>query len=94
MAAGRPVVNTRLPTAVPFVVRHEMEGLTVAPSDADGMRGALRRILDDEALAARLGSAGRSRARSEYSRELFRDRNFAIYREAVEHRRSQLAKRA
>jgi glycosyltransferase involved in cell wall biosynthesis len=94
MAAGRPVVNTSLPTAVPFIVRHEREGLTVAPGDADAMRSALRRLLDDEALAARLGSAGQLRANSEYNQELFRTRNFAIYKEALEHRRSLLANRA
>jgi glycosyltransferase involved in cell wall biosynthesis len=71
MAAARPVVNTGLPTAVPFIARHEKEGLTVAPGDADGMRSALRRILDDEAFAARLGSAGQSRDIYEYSQELY-----------------------
>jgi rhamnosyl/mannosyltransferase len=91
MAAGRPVVNTELPTAVPHVMRHLMEGLTVAPGDADGMRDALRRLLNDGDLALRLGSAGRLRAQSEYSQELFRSRNFAIYAEALQHRRSLLA---
>jgi glycosyltransferase involved in cell wall biosynthesis len=94
MAAGRPVVNTNLPTAVPFIVRHELEGLTVASGDAEAMRTALSRILDDEALAARLGSAGRSRALSEYSLEAFRNSNFTIYKAALEHRRSVIAKRS
>jgi glycosyltransferase involved in cell wall biosynthesis len=94
MAAGCPVVNTKLPTAVPFIARNEMEGLTAAPGDAEGLQGAIRRILDDQAFAARLGSAGRSRVRSEYNQELFRTRNFAIYKEALEHRRSRLAGRA
>jgi glycosyltransferase involved in cell wall biosynthesis len=93
MAAGRPVVNTKLPTAVPYVMRHEMEGLTVAPGDADAMRNALRRLLNDKDLAMRLGSAGRLRARSEFSQRLFRTRNFAIYQEALQHRRSLLTSR-
>ena len=93
MAAGRPVVNTNLPTAVPLIARHGIEGLTVAPGDADAMRSALRRLLDDNALAVRLGSAGRLRADSEFSQELFRSRNYAIYKAALEHRRSLLAGR-
>jgi glycosyltransferase involved in cell wall biosynthesis len=88
MAAGRPVVNTDLPTAVPHVARHEIEGLTAARGDAEAMRGALRRVLDDESLAERLGSAGRLRAETEYSQEQFRSANFAIYRSAIEDRRS------
>jgi glycosyltransferase involved in cell wall biosynthesis len=94
MAAGRPVVNTELPTAVPFVARHEIEALTVAPGDPDALRGALSRLMNDEALAKRLGSAGRLRASFEYSQELFRHRNFAIYEAALQHRRSVLANRA
>jgi glycosyltransferase involved in cell wall biosynthesis len=93
MAAGKPVVNTSLPTAVPFIARHELEGLTIAPGDADGLRSALRRLLDDETLAARLGSAGQTRAMAEYSRELFCARNFTIYREALEQRRSLFKER-
>lgn len=86
MAAGCPVVNTDLPTAVPFIARHELEGLTVAQGDADQLRAAMGRLLDDEGLAEALGRAARVRARQEFGINTFRERNFTVYREAIAYR--------
>ncbi|HWW47023.1 MAG TPA: glycosyltransferase [Xanthobacteraceae bacterium] len=83
MAAGLPIVNTALPTAVPVIARHEREALTVAPGDALQLSAALTRLLDDEALAARLGAAGQERAIDEYSEARFLCRMKAVYDDAV-----------
>jgi glycosyltransferase involved in cell wall biosynthesis len=58
MAAGRPVVATRV-GGMPELVRHGETGLLVERGDADGLARALAAILSDRALAARLGAAGR-----------------------------------
>ena len=83
MASGKAIVNTNLPTAVPRVARNGREALTVAVSDVLELRQALDRLLRDEALAARLGLAGRERAFREYSETLFRQRNFKLYNDVV-----------
>lgn len=83
MASGKAIVNTNLPTAVPRVARDGREALTVAVSDVLELRQALDRLLRDEALAARLGQAGRERAFREYSEKLFRQRNFELYNDVV-----------
>ena len=57
MAAGLPVVNTALATAVPHVARHGVEGLTVPPGDADALASALTRLLNDKELAEKFGRA-------------------------------------
>ncbi len=88
MAAGCPVVNTSLPTAVPHIARHGQEGLTVPPNDAAALADALRRLLDDPELALRFGAAGRVRAREEYDQSLFLDRMQAVYKEAAGRRHS------
>lgn len=88
MSAGRPIVNTNLPTAVPNVARHEKEGLTVPPSQPNAFAGALRRLLDEPDFAQQLGDAGRARARSEYSQSAFLSRIEAVYKETLRLRRS------
>jgi glycosyltransferase involved in cell wall biosynthesis len=56
MAAGRPLVASDLPSSREFL-RHEETALLAAPGDADSLAAAIRRILDDAALAERLARA-------------------------------------
>jgi glycosyltransferase involved in cell wall biosynthesis len=57
---GRPVVATTSVGAVAGgLVRDQETGLVVAPGDAGALAGALDRLLEDPALADRLGEAGR-----------------------------------
>jgi len=88
MSAGTPVVNTDLATAVPNVARDGKEGLTVPPSHPAAFAGALRRLLDQPTLAARLGEAGKERVRTEFSQSLFLSRMQEVYKEALQRRRS------
>lgn len=66
MAAGRPVVATRV-GGVPELVRDGVTGLLVAPGDVEGFAAAVRRLLAEPDLAARLGEAGRELASGEHS---------------------------
>lgn len=79
MAAGRPVVNTDLPTAVPWVARHGREALTVCPGQPESLAAAIGSLLDDPALARRLGEAGQERARRQFPLAAFRDRVQRLY---------------
>ena len=67
MACGKPVVSTTVPSGVPWVNRDGETGLTVPPGDADALARALRTLLADDGLRARMGAAGRSRVASEFS---------------------------
>jgi colanic acid/amylovoran biosynthesis glycosyltransferase len=68
MAAGLPVVATAI-TGVPEAVRHEQEGLLVAPARPDELAAALVRLAGDPGLRERLGAAGSARAAGELSQE-------------------------
>lgn len=60
-ACGRPVVATT-GGALPEVVGPDGQtALLVPPGDAAALAGAIERLLDDPALAARIGAAGRAR---------------------------------
>jgi glycosyltransferase involved in cell wall biosynthesis len=83
MAAGLPIVNTNLPTGVPHVARHGVEALTVPPSDPAALAAAIAQLLDDRALAQRLGAAGRRRATTEYDLQSFVKRIEDVYDQAV-----------
>ena len=61
LASGLCVVSTRV-GGVPWLVRDGVEALLVDPADPVAMADAIRRILRDPDLAARLSEAGRRRA--------------------------------
>jgi glycosyltransferase involved in cell wall biosynthesis len=91
MASGLPIVNTNLTTTVPLVARHDLEALTIPPNDPQALSHALNRILDEPALAERLGAAGRERALNEFDQLVFRARMAKVYEAAVRTRRNRAA---
>lgn len=82
MAAGRPVVATRV-GGIPEVVVDGETGLLVPPEDPGALAAALRRLLADPALARRLGDAGRRRAREHFSARRMAQQTAAMYGELV-----------
>jgi rhamnosyl/mannosyltransferase len=69
MAAGLPVVSTRLPTGVPWVNQHGVTGLVVAPHDAAALGQVLNRLSGSETLRRSLGEGASRRADCLFSRE-------------------------
>jgi glycosyltransferase involved in cell wall biosynthesis len=79
LAAGIPIINTSLPSGVPFVSRDGETGFTVPPEDPLALAAAAGRLLDDPSLRARFGAAGRARAGREFSKEALTQRLLAVY---------------
>jgi rhamnosyl/mannosyltransferase len=86
-ACGTPVVSTDLPTGVPFVNEDGVTGLIVPPGDAGALGGALRRLIDDPELRAKLGAQARDRARRMFTLEAMTSGVMGVYREALEMRK-------
>ena len=82
MAHGRPVVAAAVGGLLDLVVDEET-GLLVPPGDVGALRKALRRLLADEELRARLGANARRRAQETLSWERVTDRTLAAYEEAL-----------
>ena len=61
-AAGLPVIGCRA-GAVPALVEDGHDGLLVPPGDVGSLARAVRRLLDDAGLRARLAAAGEEKAR-------------------------------
>jgi L-malate glycosyltransferase len=66
MAAGLPVVAGAVGGLLDLV-EHGRTGLLVPPEDAGALAAAVRDVLSDGALAARLADAARAEARARYS---------------------------
>jgi phosphatidylinositol alpha-mannosyltransferase len=62
MAAGLPVVASDIP-GYREVVRHDVEGILVPPSDPGSLAEATSRLLEEPEVAGKMGKAGRARAR-------------------------------
>jgi glycosyltransferase involved in cell wall biosynthesis len=62
MAMSRPIVTTDIPgSGVPWVNQHGATGLNVPVNDPPALAAALCSILENPALAAKFGQAGRER---------------------------------
>lgn len=80
MAHGLPVVNTDLPTGVPFVSLHGETGLTVPPGDAKALAAALVKLLEDECLRKEFSSNARRRAQRFSLQQMRDDYNNLLYK--------------
>ena len=83
MAAGRPIINTSLDTAVPHVARDGIEAITVPPGDHLRLAEAIDTLIRDPERRRRMGHAARHRATTQYSTEAFKEGIEVIYRHAV-----------
>jgi glycosyltransferase involved in cell wall biosynthesis len=78
MSAGLPVIASPV-GGVQEVVVDGVSGFLVAPGDTHTLERLLRKVLEDRALAARIGAAGRQSARLRYSPERAVPRLEALY---------------
>jgi glycosyltransferase involved in cell wall biosynthesis len=85
MAAGKPVVATRV-SAVPEVVVHGETGILAPPDDPSALAEALLDLVGDPAQRRRLGAAGYQRVRERFTADRMVEETLQVYREALAER--------
>jgi glycosyltransferase involved in cell wall biosynthesis len=65
MACGTPVLSTGI-SGIPELISPGVDGLLVAPDEPEALAAELRRLHEDPALGARLGSAARATVRRRF----------------------------
>jgi len=86
MVSGCPVINANIPcSGVPWVSRHEKEGLTVPINNPVALAQAAKRLLDEPDLRDRLASASRDRVCQEFDHMTMAQRSFDLYDQALQH---------
>jgi glycosyltransferase involved in cell wall biosynthesis len=79
MACDCPVVNTSLPTAVPWVARHNREALTVPPRQAGALATAICQLLDNPRQAEDLAASGIERVAKMFTQRRFLAETMQLY---------------
>lgn len=69
MACGTPVIAVDCPGGVREIIEDGVSGLIVPQDDPAALRGAVRKVVSDRELAARLAAGGRARLAREFSFE-------------------------
>ena len=83
MACGKSVVNTNLPTGVPYVSQSKITGLTVPPKDAKALAGAINALLNDEYIKKKYGENGRKRVEKEFTVKTMTKKVLNLYQKLV-----------
>jgi glycosyltransferase involved in cell wall biosynthesis len=65
MSMGIPCISTRI-TGIPELIRDQIDGLLVTPSDLEELAAAIERLMSDAGLRQRLSEAGRRRIQANY----------------------------
>lgn len=83
MACGSPIIATAV-GGIPELITHNRNGLLVPPRDVDALANACRTLLEDKALASRLGKQAWLDCREFYDPDAIARQTVAVYQEAVD----------
>lgn len=81
-ASGLPIVTTDIP-GCREIVQDGVNGFLVPPQDAPRLAAALRRLLTDPELRARMGANGRRRTEEEFREEIIIEQTAGVYAEII-----------
>lgn len=84
MACGKPVVATTA-GGIPEVIADQATGFLVPPRDHEAMADAIVRLLRDEPLRRRVGLAGETRVREEFSADRMVRETLTVYQRVATH---------
>ena len=80
MAYGKPVINTNLPSGVPYVSLDRVTGLTVPPNDVQALADAMRWMVENNKDRIEMGKKARERVKEFYRMDDMLNRVLEIYK--------------
>jgi glycosyltransferase involved in cell wall biosynthesis len=84
MAAGRPVIATRVPgSGMEWLVDEERTGWLVEPDDVDGLAALLSRLQAERGLLESAGARARSDFQQRFRIDAVAERVFDVYRDVL-----------
>lgn len=83
MACGKPAISTEVGTGTSYVNRHLQTGLVVPPSRSEALGEAIRLLLHDPGLMAKMGRAARERVEREFTAERMVGQVSEVYARAL-----------
>ncbi len=84
MVFGKPVINTNLPSGVPYVSVHGKTGLTVEPRNVQALTDAMDKLADNEELRKEYGINARRMVELEYTQEKMTERYQKVFAELLQ----------
>ncbi len=81
MAFGKPVINTSLPTGVPWVSLHKKTGLTIPPNNKKALQKAILWMLKNPGKRCQMGIVARKRIKDEFTQEQMLNRIMKLYQD-------------
>ena len=87
MSYGKPVINTSLESGVPWVARHDREGLTVPPRDDKALALALKQLNERPEMLQRLGEGAKRRYEEVFSMQKFKQATEEAFLQVLQQQR-------
>ncbi len=84
MVYGKPVINTSLPTGVPYVSPDGISGITVEPKNETALADAINLLVHDDSLREKYGRQAYSIVREKYDMPNVMKLISSIYQELIE----------
>lgn len=84
MAYGKPVINTNLPSGVPYVSLDHITGLTVEPGNIEQLTQAMLYLSENPEERNQMGLKARQRVEQEYQMDKMLERVGSLYEKIVE----------
>jgi len=81
-SCGRAIVATDVP-GCREIVRHNENGLLIPPHDSKALADALKTLIEDTELRARMGAMGREIVRAEFSEEIVVKKTMELYKKIL-----------
>lgn len=83
MAFGKPVINTNLPSGVPYVSIHEETGLTVEPGNTSKLAEAMQWMVEHKEERLQMGERARTRMKAQYCLNDMTEKVLELYKDLV-----------